>query len=241
MKKQQEEEMIRQRQMEYEAKKQAEMDIRKKQEEERIRKKKREEEELERLLLDIGDGSDFLVEDIVQTNDDVKTFDTAEMNDKTPVEDLTPTKSDLLSEKTNQNIESFAHNSNTMEDEVVPNLTKDITFKNMKDLNLASNEQPAEVLEEPTNVWSSIRKVKEASAKYETIFSSKDQKNIETVSINDIDDMIHQLASQIAEKRMKTNETPTKITAPNLDKIEEDGEETENSQNNNSCEYSKTT
>ena len=90
MKKQQEEEMIRQRQIEYEAKKQAELDMRKKQEEERIRKKKREEEELERLLLDIGDGSDFLVEDIEQTNDDVNTIDTAEMNDKTPVEDLTP-------------------------------------------------------------------------------------------------------------------------------------------------------
>ena len=231
MKKQQEEEMIRQRQIEYEAKKQAELDMRKKQEEERIRKKKSEEEELERLLLDIGDGSDFLVEDIEQTNDDVNTIDTAEMNDKTPVEDLTLTESDLVSEKTNQNIESFSHNSNTMEDGVVPNLTKDITFKNMKDLNFESNEKPAEVLEEPTNVWSSIRKVKEASAKYETIFSTKDQKNIETVSINDIDDMIHQLASQIAEKRMKTNETPTKITAPNLDKIEEDGEETETSQN----------
>merc|ERR1712241_534870 len=153
MKKQQEEEMIRQRQIEYEAKKQAELDMRKKQEEERIRKKKREEEELERLLLDIGDGSDFLVEDIEQTNDDVNTIDTAEMNDKTPVEDLTPTKSDLASEKTNQNIESFGNNSNTMEDKVVPNLTKGITFNNMKDLNLASNEKLAEVLEEPTNVW----------------------------------------------------------------------------------------
>merc|ERR1712223_654618 len=128
---------------------------------------------------DIGDGSDFLVEDIVLANDDVKTFDTAEMNDKTTVEDLTPTKSDMVSEKTNQNTESFAQNSNTMEDEVVPNLTKEITFKNMKDLNLSSNEKPAEVLEEPTNVWLSIRKVKEASAKYEPIFSSKDQKNIE--------------------------------------------------------------
>merc|ERR1712079_583955 len=117
MKKQQEEEMIRQRQMEYEAKKQAEMDIRKKQEEERIRKKKREEGELERLLLDIGDGSDFLVEDIEQTNNDARTFDTAEMNDKTPVENLTPTKSDLVSENTNQNIESFVNSSNTMEDD----------------------------------------------------------------------------------------------------------------------------
>ena len=59
--------------------------------------------------------------------------------------------------------------------------------------------------EEPTNVLSSIRKIKESSSSYEALFNTKTARNTEMVSIDDIDDMIQKLASQIAEKKNQTH------------------------------------
>merc|ERR1712029_1171655 len=78
--------------------------------------------------------------------------------------------------------------------------------------------------EEPSNVWASIRKIKESSQNYEALFSSKSDPNVETVSINDIDDMIQQLAQQIANKRIQPCED-SKLDKPSLNKIEEETEE----------------
>merc|ERR1712226_783052 len=54
---------------------------------------------------------------------------------------------------------------------------------------------------------------------YETIFSSKTESTDEKVSLNDIDDMIQNLAKKIAEKRLQD------LEKPDLAIIEEDQEE----------------
>merc|ERR1711976_715296 len=80
-------------------------------------------------------------------------------------------------------------------------LTKEITFNNMQDFAAPKIEEKCKADPEPANVWSSLRKIREDTTNYQAIFSSKNNANVETVSIDDIDDMIHKLASEIAEKR----------------------------------------
>merc|ERR1711874_922410 len=82
---------------------------------------------------------------------------------------------------------------------------------------------------EPSNVWSSLRKIKESETDFTTIFNSKTDKPIEMATVEDIDDMIKDLAQQIADKRTikKPIEDEKKIKEE-LSIIAEDNEDNEN-------------
>ena len=207
MKRAEEEEKIKQREKEFERRKQEEADLQRRQEEERLRKQKQEEEELERLLLEIGDDNDIIVdedESFPVENGNVSTVPNSETTDLT----------------TEKNIAA------SDESEGISEIAKDITFKNMPLSDKRNNDKlKEEIDDEPTNVWSSIRKIKESSSSYEALFNTKTAGNTEMVSIDDIDDMIQQLASQIAEKRTKPNEAVSVAKNDCLDKIKEEPEE----------------
>merc|ERR1711874_933342 len=81
---------------------------------------------------------------------------------------------------------------------------------------------------EPSNVWSSLRKIKESETDFTTIFNSKTDKPIEMATVEDIDDMIKDLAQQIADKRTikKPIEDEKKIKEE-LSIIAEDNEDNE--------------
>merc|ERR1712032_1596494 len=113
---------------------------------------------------------------------------------------------EVLSSRAPEHEES---NAISGESEGISEIAKDITFKKMPINDLSKNNKPPEEAdEEPTNVWSSLRKIKEASSSFEPLFNTKSAEQTEMVSIDDIDDMIKQLASQIAEKRMKPGSIP---------------------------------
>ena len=207
MKRAEEEEKIKQREKEFEKRKQEEANLQRRQEEERLRKQKQEEEELELLLLEIGDDNDIIVDEDESSPVENGTVITVS-NSKT---------TDLITEK---------NNAASAESEGISEIAKDITFKNMPLSDKSNNDKPKEEAdEEPTNVWSSIRKIKESSSSYEALFNTKTAGNTEMVSIDDIDDMIQKLASQIAEKRIKPIEAVSVTKNECLDKIKEEPEE----------------
>ena len=206
-----EEEKIKQRQLEYENKRKADIELRRKQEEERLQKKKQEDEELERLLMEIG-------ENVEVTDSSEPSADTEDVNGQI-----------LESEdKSISNGDHIINTTNAITSSDLPQLTKEISFKNVQAQQDSTKEEMSNGLklseEEPSNVWASIRKIKESSQNYEALFSSKSDPNVETVSINDIDDMIQQLAQQIANKRIQPCED-SKLDKPSLNKIEEETEE----------------
>merc|ERR1712203_938620 len=117
----------------------------------------------------------------------------------------------------------------------VKELTQEISFTNMIGLSnkkenssvpiskLTGNNLPNT---EPANVWSSLRKIKESDTDYKTIFNSKTDKPIEVVSVDDIDDMIKDLAQQIADKRSENKPTKSQLREKEeLSNIKEEEEE----------------
>merc|ERR1711892_1407784 len=127
----------------------------------------------------------------------------------------------------------------TKKEEKVKELTQEISFTNMiatstendksaiptSNLSLLENSLPTK---EPSNVWSSLRKIKESETDYATIFNSKTDKATEIVSMGDIDDMIKDLALQIADKRtVKKPVSEDIMIKADLTSITEDNDENE--------------
>ena len=197
----------------------------------RAKKKREEEEELERLLLGVGD-----LEADNPSVDDIEIEANAEFEENLVVgehnSDQEPSNQFLPEDAattlpTGSGTEVSSHSKTTEFHNILPK--SNIDFKNFQNLNLNKNEfQEAKTskkiqLEEPANVWSSLRHLKQSSkVHYETIFSSKNESTDEKVSLNDIDDMIQNLAKKIAEKRLQDLEKPDQ---PDLAIIEEDQEE----------------
>merc|ERR1711915_1097456 len=81
----------------------------------------------------------------------------------------------------------------------------------------------------PANVWSSLRKIREKETEYKPLFSSNKNESSEIASIDDIDDMIKDLAQKIADKRHPTSTQQKEICKkPELNSVTEDCEVTLN-------------
>ena len=181
LKKLQEEERLKEKQRQDEERERLENEFRQKQEEIRKKRKLQEEEELEKLLLQVDD----LVIEEDQIEEDQE-------SSPSPMEHIKiPTKFEET-EASEEKKELLARTN--------------IQFINFRERKVDSSEkeEPKKIqTEEPSNVWSSLRQIKESSSsQYKTIFSSKTEPTDDKVSLNDIDDMIHNLAKQIAEKRL---------------------------------------
>ena len=223
-----EEERQRERQREKEERERAEAELRQHQEEMRTKRKREEEEELERLLLEVGD-----LEADNPSVDDMEAEAEAEAGDSPLVDDQISTLDRNLPAEVPTSLSTGVDGTDIssqskktefpVKSEVLPK--SNIEFKNFQDLNLIKNgsqeeKGPKLQLEEPVNVWSSLRHLKQSSnQQYETIFSSKAESTDEKVSLTDIDDMIQNLAKKIAEKRLQD------LEKPDLAIIEEDQEE----------------
>ena len=100
-------------------------------------------------------------------------------------------------------------------------ITKDISFKNLVESSPTISKigpPQKEEIQEPSNVWASLRKIKETNTPCETIFGSNSKPAAEVVSLNDIDDMIQNLAQQIAQTRVSKQ-------TDNLDTVKEESKE----------------
>jgi len=240
-KREEEQEKIKLREKEYEKRMAAEKEKRQKQEEERQRKKKEEEEELQLLLMEIGEDLeiDATLEEVPIENS---------VNEHSAPENGTVViqkngfneaaklnEKDFEKESENKTAQLTKKTKNT--DDEVKELTQEISFTNMIGLSnkkenssipiskLTDNNLPNT---EPANVWSSLRKIKESDTDYKTIFNSKTDKPIEVVSVDDIDDMIKDLAQQIADKRSENKPTKSQLREKEeLSNIKEEEEEEE--------------
>ena len=218
MRRLQEEERLKEKERRDQERERVESEFRQKQEEMRRKKKLQEEEELERLLLE--------ADDLVIEEDPV-----AEEQDS---ESSTPT---LNNSEVPDKLEIAKRGEEKKE---ISPISSNIQFINFQERIPVYSEKPKEKqVEEPTNVWSSLRQIKESSInQYEPIFSSNTESKDEKVSLNDIDDMIHNLAKQIAEKRLTDLEKPsnnagdadkdkTKLETPVIPILEKDDEKGE--------------
>jgi len=242
-KKVEEEEKVKLREQDYEKKKEIEKTKRQNQEADRQKMKKEEEDELQLLLMEIGD--DF---DIDATLDEVPIE--SYQNGHTPKENGTkPEQRNILNDSSSPTEKDIKFPFDTKTDqfekkmtkkeEEVNELTQEISFTSMiasstendksaiptSNLSLLENSLPNK---EPSNVWSSLRKIKESETDYATIFNSKTDKTTEIVSMGDIDDMIKDLALQIADKRTVKKPVQEDIMIKaDLTSITEDNEENE--------------
>jgi len=244
-KKLEEEERIEQKKQEYEKKMEEEKSKRQKQEEVRLKRKKEEEEELQQLLLEIGD--DFDVDTALEEGPSINGHVVPETNglqlqqskvekNFSPINSFSLTEKDTAVESIKQETSLDKTVKETSKDEEDKReFTPDISFKNMmglskeNDTSSESNPTPIEKIMStsgPANVWSSLRKIRESNNDYTTIFSSKTDKTPDIISITDIDDMIKDLAQQIAVKRT-TNQPGQNETNVNLCIINEDEEDIE--------------
>merc|ERR1712142_332818 len=209
-KREEEEEKIKLREKEYEKRMNAEKEQRRKQEQERQRRKKEEEEELQLLLMEIGE--DFEIDATLEEGPIENS-----LNGHSTINNSVETNGcNGIAHPSEKEVESKFNNKKNHHDKNIKNkgeevkeLTQEISFTNM--IGLPSEKENSNDIPkipdtnssstEPSNVWSSLRKIKESETDYTTIFNSKTDKPTEVVFVDDIDDMIKDLAQQIADKR----------------------------------------
>ena len=219
----QEEELLKEKERQNLERERIENEFRQKQEEIRMKKKIQEEEELERLLLEVGDVE---IEDnsIIEDHDPQPiTSPLNQISDSLDRSDGIDETKEISSKSTNQSL-----NTENKEDYKEKLTKSNIQFQNFQDLKTENKEARQTEFEEPVNVWSSLRQIKQSSAsQYETIFSSKTESSEEKVSLTDIDDMIQSLATQIAEKRLTDLEKLDQPTMENQSIKDEEQKETQ--------------
>jgi len=242
-KKIEEELKIKQKQEEFEKMMTIERAKRQKQEEDRQKKKQEEDEELQKLLMEIGD--DFEI-DATLEEEYTQESSVNEMNSQVQSEHknqdsskemcLVNSRTDAINDK-NESSRCTSVQSVINIKEEVPDLTQGITFS--KNAPIEKGEQEVKQLSngvikmnenaEPANVWSSLRKIRENESEYKPLFSSNKNESSEIASIDDIDDMIKDLAQKIADKRHPTSPQQKGVwIKPELNSVSEDCEVTLN-------------
>merc|ERR1719357_1812349 len=232
-KKIEEEQKIKQKQEEYEKIMAMERAKRQKQEEDRQKKKQEEDEELQKLLMEIGD--DFEIEATLE-------------EEYTQESSFNETNSLVQSEHKNESSKCTSVQSVINIKEEVPDLTQGITFS--KNAPIEKGEQEAKQSSngviainenaEPANVLSSLRKIREKETEYKPLFSSNKNESSEIASIDDIDDMIKDLAQKIADKRHPTSTQKKEVCKkPELNSVTEDCEVTFNDEKYNNSAKEK--
>merc|ERR1719357_2084815 len=230
---------IKQKQEEYEKMMAIERAKRQKQEEDRQKKKQEEDEELQKLLMEIGDDFEIdatLEEEYTQESSFNETNSLVQSEHENQDENLVNSKTDAISDK-NESSKCTSVQSVINIKEEVPDLTQGITFS--KNAPIEKGEQEVKQLSngviatnenaEPANVWSSLRKIRENETEYKPLFSSNKNESSEIAYIDDIDDMIKDLAQKIAVKRHPTSTQQKEVCKkPELNSVTEDCEVTLN-------------
>merc|ERR1719357_27612 len=247
-KKIEEEQKIKQKQEEYEKMMAMERAKRQKQEEDRQKKKQEEDEELQKLLMEIGDDFEIdatLEEEYTQessVNERNSLVQSEHENqDSSKRMCLVNSKTDAISDK-NESSKCTSVQSVINIKEEVPDLTQGITFS--KNAPIEKGEQEVKQLSngvismnenaEPANVWSSLRKIRENETEYKPLFSSNKNESSEIASIDDIDDMIKDLAQKIVDKRLPASTQQKEVCKkPELNSVTEDCEVTLNDEKYN--------